>query len=196
VIGRIDTTGFVVACYVFAGVVVLVTGFTERHRRRSDTSRALWPTFWFATGGLLIVMAAGRATNASDLLVDLGRDTARSEGWYDIRRSVQAWVIGVVTLLWAATVAVAIWRVPERRRRYLPAAVAAFTLVCYVGVRMVSLHQVDAVLYRHEIVGVRYGTTIEVSLLLVVIATAAWRLRVSTSVPPLHDGSPGSMMAA
>ena len=86
----------------------------------------------------------------SEILTDIGRDRARAGGWYDVRRSLQAWVIGSVAAVWAVTVAVAVWRVPERRRRYLPTAIVVFTLVCFVGVRLISLHQVDALLHNHE----------------------------------------------
>ena len=47
--------------------------------------------FWFANGGLLLVMASGRASNISDLLTDIGREQARPGGWYEVRRSLQAW---------------------------------------------------------------------------------------------------------
>jgi hypothetical protein len=130
-------------------------------------------------------MAVGRASNVSDLLTDIGREQARSGGWYEVRRSLQAWVIGAVAAVWAVTVAVAVWRVPERRRRYLPTAVVVFTLVCFIGVRLISLHQVDALLHNRNIRGVTIGAAIEVELLLLVVAVSAWRF------PRSNAGSSG-----
>ena len=172
-------------CYLFSGVTTLLLGSVERHRRIGSAA-TLWPTFWFATGALLLVMAAGRASNVSEILTDIGRDRARAGGWYDVRRSLQAWVIGSVAAVWAVTVAVAVWRVPERRRRYLPTAIVVFTLVCFVGVRLISLHQVDALLNNYDVRGVTVGAVIEVGLLLCVIGVSAWRLRRPRSDP--HDG--------
>lgn len=168
VLDWVDSTAFLVALYAIAGAMSVVLGLAERRRRSSDDPR-LWPTFWFVTGALLLVMAAGRAANVSDLLTEIGREQARSEGWYETRRSLQAWVIGGVAAGWAVTVAIAVWRVPERRRRYLPTAIAVFTLVCFVGIRLISLHQVDALLYRREVQGAIVGAVIEVGLLLVVM---------------------------
>ena len=122
-------------------------------------------------------MAVGRASNISDLVTELGRERARSGGWYDVRRSLQAWVIGAVAAGWAVTVAIAVWRVPERRRRYLPTAIVVFTLVCFVGIRLISLHQVDALLHNRDIRGVTIGAAVEVGLLLVVVIVTAWRFR-------------------
>lgn len=83
--------------------------------------------------------------------------------------------IGGVAAVWVVTVAVAVWRVPERRRRYLPTAVVVFTLVCFIGVRLISLHQVDALLHNSDIRGVTIGAAVEVGLLLLVVAVSAWR---------------------
>ena len=176
----LDSNACAVSLYVLGGLTALLLGAVERHRR-IGMAASLWPTFWFATGALLLVMAAGRASNVSDILTDIGRDRARAGGWYEVRRSLQAWVIGAVAAVWAVTVAVAVWRVPERRRRYLPTAIVVFTLVCFVGIRLVSLHQVDAALHNREVRGVTVGAMIEVGLLLCVVGVSAWRFRRSNS---------------
>ena len=134
-------------------------------------------------------MAVGRASNVSDLLTELGRERARSGGWYEVRRSLQAWVIGAVAAVWAVTVAIAVWRVPERRRRYLPTAIVVFTLVCFIGIRLISLHQVDALLHNRDVRGVTIGAVIEVGLLLLVLAVSAWRFRRPNGARP--DGHTG-----
>jgi uncharacterized membrane protein (DUF485 family) len=176
----LDSTALAVCLYALAGATALLLGVIEQ-RRGAGTDPSLWPTFWFVTGGLLLTMALGRASDVSDLLTDIGREQARSGGWYEVRRSLQAWVIGAVAAVWAVTVAVAVWRVPERRRRYLPTAIAVFTLVCFIGIRLISLHHVDAVLHNREIGGVTIGAVIEVGLLLMVVVVSAWRFRRSSS---------------
>ena len=172
----LDSTVFVVALYALVGTTSLALGFVEQRRGRASAPR-LWPKFWFATGGLLLIIAVGRASNVGDVLTELGRERARSGGWYDVRRALQAWVIGAVAAVWAVTVAIAVWRVPERRRRYLPTALVVFTLVCFIGIRLISLHQVDALLHNRDVRGVTVGAAIEVGLLLLVLAVSAWRFR-------------------
>jgi len=179
----LDSTACTVALYVVAGSTALLLGVVEQHRGGATDPRR-WPMFWFATGGLLFVMAAGRASNISDLLTDIGREQARPGGWCEVRRSLQAWVIGAVAASWAMTVAVAVWRVPERRRRYLPFAIVVFTLVCYAGMRLISLRQVDAPLHIRDLRGVTIGSIIEVAILLLVVIVSAWRFRGANSGRP------------
>ena len=185
----LDTASFAVALYALAGTTAVVLGLVER-RRETTTNQRLWPTFWFATGGLLLVMALGRGSNVSDLLTDLGRQQARSGGWYEVRRALQAWVIGAVATVWAITVAVAVWRVPERRRRYLPTAIVVFTLVCFIAVRMISLHQVDALLHDRDVRGVTVGAIVEICLVSLVVAASAWRFPRSSSLRPEEHAQP------
>jgi len=179
----LDSTACAVDLYVVAGTTALLLGVVER-RRGGAADPKRWPMFWFATGGLLLAMAAGRASNVSDLLTDIGREQARSGGWYEVRRSLQASVIGAVAATWAVTVAVAVWRVPERRRRYLPTAIVVFTLVCFAGIRLISLHQVDAVLHNRHVRDVTIGSIVEVAILLLVVIVSAWRFRGANSGRP------------
>jgi hypothetical protein len=170
--------------YVAIVVLMLILGYTEIAKRRAGTSINIWPAFWFATAALLVAMTLGRASDAGDLLSDLGRRRASAEGWYEARRSLQAGVVGSIAAIWGIVVMVAIWRVPERRRRYLPTALAVFTLVCFAGIRMISLHQVDALLYNHDIGGVTIRAVIELLLLAVTMVVAAWQLRAHAQPRP------------
>jgi hypothetical protein len=194
-----DSTTFAVVLSAIAGVTAIVLGVAER-RHGSATDPRFWPAFWFATGALLLSMAMARAINASEILTDIGRAQARSDGWYETRRVLQAWVIGIVTAVWGLTVVFAVWRVPERRRRYLPTAIAVFTLVCFDGIRLISLHQVDAVLHDHDLGGVTVGAVVEIALLVSVVITSVRRIPRSSLEPsdahdrlPIEAGSVGHL---
>ena len=147
-------------------VMALSLGRAEAVSKRLDGARHLWPNFWYGTTLLLLVMALGRSIDTFQLLGDLGRRQARADGWYQNRRSVQAPIVGLIAVTWGVSVLAAIWRVPERRRRYLPAAVVIFSLACFGGIMLVSLHQVDDVLLRRDVAGVHIGVVIELALLL------------------------------
>jgi hypothetical protein len=180
VLGWFDSEGVRVAAYLLATAVALVTWVRERRHARNNST--LWPTFWLLTAAIFLVMAIGRAIDLGDLLTRIGRDQAYAQGWYDNRRKIQALVVGGVGAVWLITVAVALWRVPARQRRYLPAAIAVFTLMCFVGVRAISLHQIDSLMYRRELAGAQIGTVGELTLLALAVVLTAWPPPLGNSV--------------
>jgi hypothetical protein len=146
----------------------------RRERRLIGDEDGLWPPFWIATCGLLLAMALGRAFEAGGLVATFGRRAAEGGDWYASRRPIQAVVIVGLVAAWCVVVIVALWRTPERRRRYLPVGLASLTLVAFAGVRVVSLHQVDSLVYRTDLAGVRVGTITEIALLVVTGLATRW----------------------
>jgi hypothetical protein len=174
----VDSDGVRVAAYLIATAVALAMWAREHRRVRSTPS--LWPGFWLLTAAVFLAMAIGRAADLGGLATEFGRSEARSQGWYNDRRRIQAVVIGLLGATWLVVVAVSLVKVPARRRRYLPAALAVFTLMCFVAIRLVSLHQVDSLLYRRQIAGAQVGTVVELALLAIAAALTAWP-------PPIHQ---------
>jgi len=66
-----------------------------------------------------------------------------------------------------AAVTIALGKVDATRRRYLPEAIVVLALAAFAAVRLVSLHQVDALLYRRRIEGVKVDAVIELAVLAV-----------------------------
>jgi hypothetical protein len=181
-----DSDGGRVLAYLVATAVALLAWWREHRRGRSDPG--LWPTFWLLSAAFFLAMAVARAADLGGLATELGRSEAVEHGWYADRRRFQAYGAVLVAASWFVTVVVALWRVPARRRRYLPAALAMFTLMCFIGVRLISLHQIDSLLYRRQLGGAQFGAVVELALLAVAV--------VLTAVPPptgrpvrLVDGS-------
>lgn len=158
----------------YALLVALSFVALARERRRASEVDGVWPPFWLWTAGFLAVMAVGRAGDIGSLLGDLGRGRAVDSGWYESRRPLQAAVVAALGVGWFVVVSVACWRTPERRRRYLPMGIMVVTLAAYAAIRVVSLHQVDGLLHRRELAGVRVGTVIESTLLLVTALVTLW----------------------
>ncbi len=181
-----DSDGGRVLAYVVATAVALLAWYRERRRGHSDPG--LWPTFWLLSAAFFLVMAVARATDLGGLATELGRSEAMEHGWYADRRRFQAYGAGIVGFGWLVTVAIALWRVPARRRRYLPAAIATFTLMCFIGVRLISLHQIDALLYRRYLAGAQFGAVAELVLLAIAVALTAVPPPAGRPVP-LVDGS-------
>jgi hypothetical protein len=157
-----------------AAVVSFHAAWREIRRRRQQPY--LWPTFWLMSGVIFLALAVARAADLGGLATEIGREQAMAQGWYNDRRRYQAIAVAAVGAVWVTVVAVALWRIPARRRRYLPAALATFTLMCFIGARLISLHQVDAVLYHREVYGAQIGNAAEMALLLLVV--------VLTLLPP------------
>lgn len=159
------------------GYVVVAVLLVLAHRReaaRVGRRDGVWPAFWVWTCVFVLAMALGRAVEAGDVLASVGRQAARDRDWYESRRPLQAAVVGGVGSLWFVVVGLALWRTPERRRRYLPVGVMVLTLAAFAAVRVVSLHQVDALLHRTHVGGVRLGTIAEVTLLALTGVATFW----------------------
>ena len=171
-LGWSDSDGVRVAAYLVAAAVAGVSWWRERRRVGAD--RSLWPTFWLLTGAFFLFLALARAVDLGGLATELGRSEAKERGWYDDRRKYQALGAAIIGGIWFVTVVIALWRVPARRRRYLPAALSVFTLMCFIGVRLISLHGIDALLYRRDLGGARFGAVVELALLGVAVLLTAF----------------------
>jgi len=182
----VDSGNLRIGLYVVVACGALWWGVRERRRMKIER-HDWWPTYWYTSAVLLATMAVGRAGSIGDLIGEAGRDQALDGGWYDTRRAIQSGVVLAVAIVWAIGVVVAIWRVPPRRRRYLPHALTVSALFAFAAIRIVSLHHIDSLLYRRDIADVRIVTWIEVSLLVAtVIAAVVW-----ARIPPLSsDTSP------
>lgn len=167
-------------------LVAMVGLAVWRIEREASPRIDLLPPFWLATGLLILALGLARVSGFADLATDIGRDQARSEGLYEARRPLQALLVAVIACGWLAVTGLAIWRVPERRRRYLPSMLVVVALLAFAAVRAISLHAVDTVLYRADLGGVRGVTFVELSLLamlaaasIVCAATTARQARLS-----------------
>jgi hypothetical protein len=171
----LNSDGLRALAYLVAGICCVIAGIREVRRKRDYP--ALWPAFWFVTAVFFFAIVAARETDVIDLMTRLGRETAIAQGWYDHRRKYQTMVIAAITGVWFITVVISLWRVPARRRRYLPEAIVVFSLLAFGGVRAVSLHQVDAVLYRRPIHGVKIDAILELAGVALAIALTFWQPR-------------------
>jgi hypothetical protein len=182
-----DSDGWRVTVYLVAAGIALLSWWREHRKGRSDPG--LWPTFWLLSAAFFVAMAVARATDLGGLATELGRSEAVEHGWYADRRRFQAYGAAVVGFGWLVTVAIALWRVPARRRRYLPAALAVFTLMCFIGVRLISLHQIDGLLYRRQLAGAQFGAVVELVLLAIAVLLTAVPPPTGTRMPLVERSS-------
>ena len=150
--------------YVAALVVCIWAGRRDLGAAASGRGE-VWPRFWFVAAGVLSVLLVGRLSGIGSTAYDLGRREAISGGWYwSARRRLQGAAIlglGAATLV---SVVVLARLMGSRMRRYLPPLVCVFGLAGFAATRVVSLHQVDALLYERPIFGARIASLIELTL--------------------------------
>jgi hypothetical protein len=173
VITLVNSSGLRTFGYLLAAAAAFVAGLREHRSRAVDS--AAWPAFWFVAGAILLAMAVARGSDIGGFLADAGRRSARSGGWYSRRRRFQENVIAALGIAMVIGLAVAARWMPANRRRYLPEAFIVLALAVFAGVRLVSLHQVDALLYRRRVEGVKLDAVIELAGLAVAIVVPFWQ---------------------
>lgn len=165
----------------FAVAVVLVIAW-----RLDDASAAdHWRRFWPVMVAAVVTMACSRIGGLAAWATESLRDAAGEAGWYRSRRPVQAAAVGALAS--ACVVAgVSVRRLFAVRRRYVPMSAAMLAICAFATVRLVSLHQVDALLRRRPFANVRLANVIE-AMLLWSLVLAAWFtpvFRAGPSVAP------------
>jgi hypothetical protein len=150
-----------VAAYVLLGLACAAAAARPCHRR--STAVVLWvgAVLW---GGAALAGALSLGGEVSHA----GRQAAWMEGWYGDRRAVQLAVVMVLAATTGLAAAVLLVLPLARPTRVL--AVTWTALAGFLAIRVVSLHAVDAVLYREGIAGVSRGILFELALTSVAIA--------------------------
>jgi hypothetical protein len=178
---------------VVAYSVLAVAALAARHHERSDPGD-VWPMIWVLVAAFLVAGGIGRAFDVVGQVGDAARTAAREDGWYEARRWFQRLVVLLTGGVWASSVLFAALRTPERRRRYVPIAVAIVSLAAFVVIRAVSLHSIDSIT-NHELGPIDVGIVIELILLVAVgfgVATA-WRPHAEVRPPSTSAGAGGSV---
>lgn len=136
------------ALYMLVLAACMTAAITAGRRRQPPRH---WQT-WGALACGFMLLAILRISGLEDAIRDLFRDLLRAEGVYADRRSLQrplaAGLLGVVSLLlvWGL---VRQWHHARGRRNLaIVAATAGFaTMIMLLGMRIISLHQLDRLLY-------------------------------------------------
>lgn len=126
---------------------------------------------WSALALLLLALAINKQLDLQTLLTDVGRSTAKAEGWYGDRRSVQRIFIAALAVGgWAGILA--LFRVYRHTSRSLRGALAGVALLfLFVLVRASSFHKVD-ILINSSLGGVRANHSMELGGIAVVALCA------------------------
>jgi hypothetical protein len=112
--------------------------------------------FWWCLGTVVLLLGINKQLDLQTLLIDLGRETAKSEGWYGQRRVVQ-WLfiaafgmVGFGALLWLGRRSRQLWR------EYVLALCGIAILLLFVMIRAAPVHADRVLNVKHPIPGKRH----------------------------------------
>ncbi len=155
------TPWLITLAYFVAAGLCIWAGRKEKEQSLGRARQWHAPAFWFTLGGLLIALGFNKQLDLQSDLTEIGRDVAKSGGWYEYRRFFQA----VFVLLFAAgaiaAVAGAIWFLRDLWDRYRLAFIGIIYLCAFVIIRAASFHHIDQVLYHIPGLSYLVNTTLE-----------------------------------
>jgi hypothetical protein len=163
---------------------------TERHAQR------LMRRLWAITTVVLVVLGVNKQLDLQSLLIELARERARAQGWYDRRREYQTVAILGVILVGGAALAFITYLLRSVISRVSLALVGLLALVTFVVVRAASFHYIDKLLSLGD--PIRVNWVLEIGgIVLIAVAAVQWRYRerARVSTPqgqPLPDPQPQS----
>jgi O-antigen ligase len=157
--------------YALVLAACLLAAITASRLRQPFAHRRTWVLVGLAFGALALMRIAG----LEEIVRDVLRSELRVEGGYDQRRALQRplafGVIAVVSGLFAWGLWHQ-WRAAQGRRNMalFVAFAALTTMVMLLGLRIVSLHQIDVLLYGPA----KLNWVIDIGASLTVLAAAAF----------------------
>ncbi len=124
--------------------VALWSAAGASYARRRVVAGIREPVIWAVTGLVFAVFVLLKADRIAEFIEGIGRNQAKAGGMYGQRHMFQVMVIAGVVLVGALLWRWAAKHLAKRWRRYQWAFVGVGLIVCFAMIRMVSLHELDA----------------------------------------------------
>jgi hypothetical protein len=124
---------------------------------------------WSLVTLAMLVLGLNKQLDLQSLFTEILRDMAKSEGWYEERRTYQRLFIVTIGLVGAAGTLAIGWTLRKVLKRVMGAVLGLGLLVSFVVIRAASFHNVDLLLMRGSI---RLNWVLELGGLLMIIVSA------------------------
>jgi hypothetical protein len=156
--------------------------------QQQGAHRAAETGVWLALAASLLLLLLLKEWDVHSALTNEGRELARERGWYAQRREQLLQIVYAVLTAGVAAVFLAIVLLGRLRARLALTVLSMGALVCFIAVRTLSLHQIDALLYRRFVHGVQINLALESALacavgLAAVLTLLASSLQFAVSLP-------------
>lgn len=139
----------------------------RRSAYRTGTRDFVAIAFWTAVAALLVFLALSRQVDLSTRVADVGRNLFQREGWYPDRRPIQRFAIYIIIMAAAGLgLAGSLLYLRRVRAHLMFGWLALVNLVGFLAVRAISLHYIDAVLYRRSIGSIPFNAIAELGVTL------------------------------
>lgn len=113
---------------------------------------------------LILCLGLGKQVHLGSRVTSVGRAWAAAQGWYSFRQPVQEDLITGILVSGALLLVAASWYWRHTLRHHWHLLLGVMGLLTYNAIRMVSLHDVDSLLYS-RVLGVRWDWIFELSAL-------------------------------
>ena len=128
------------------------TGLAEK-KNVPNTRRAGVYILWFGLAALLFVLGLNKQLDLQTLLTSLGREIAKANGWYDMRREVQRVFIILIAIFSFLSLSAMIWQLRSYSRKYWLVLLGLSIIIIFVVIRAASFNHVDYLLSKWRIIG-------------------------------------------
>ena len=158
----------ITAAYFVAAVLTIVAA------RSSSNGRDR--IFWCACAALLVVLGFNKQLDLQGYITTAGRALAKQEGWFPVRRLVQAAFILALGIVAAGVLASLVVWLRRSARTVKIAALGIVLLFAFVLMRAASFHHMDAWVTR-DVAGMRSGWWLELAGIIVMALSATGHVR-------------------
>lgn len=135
----------------------------SRSKQERAWSNGRDSNFWFGLGLFMVALGVMKILDLQALLTLFLRDTAKEEGWYANRRTVQAIYVAAVGIMSMLVLAVSFFLLRGRGLQRGVAYAGAVFLLTLIVVRTASYHPIDDILYFIPGIGNRMNAGLELA---------------------------------
>ena len=161
-----------VVAYFFVAVLCLKAAFTPNINESSNTKNSI-KTFWLLLSFFLIALGINKQLDFQTLLTQIGRDLAKSQGWYEYRRIFQ--LVFIIEIGLVGIVALTAFNKTYRNTcsSIKTALTGCIILFVFILMRASSFHHID-ILINIKLAGIKMNWILELGGL-AVIGIAGYR---------------------
>lgn len=133
----------IVALYLISSLMAFRVAWRADEMTRRGQKMGM---FWTILGLLLLLLAINKQLDLQSLLTAVARCMAKAQGWYETRRVVQVWFIGIIAL--SAIFLTLVLTISLRRtlRDNGLALLGMILVLCFVAIRAAGFHHMDTLI--------------------------------------------------